>query len=74
MFLGLGGFQVFGFFSECFVEEGVLVFEAVEVLEDGRAVVVEAVVSPPLEEPDLDRDLGELVGVGVELDRGAAGR
>ena len=42
--------------------------EALEVLQNRVTVVGEAVVAAPLQITDLDRDLGELEGVGVYLD------
>ena len=49
-------------------QERVFVQEAIEVLQYGRAVVVKAVVAPPLQVADLHGYLGEFVSVGVDLD------
>ena len=49
-------------------QQGVLVLEAVEILQDGRAVVVKAVVAPPLQIADLHGDLRQLEGVGIDFD------
>src|SRR5437870_4282073 len=49
-------------------KQGIFILEAVEVLEDGCPVIVEAVVAPPLEIADLDGDLGKLEGVGIDFD------
>ncbi|MCX6910916.1 MAG: hypothetical protein NTY01_23140, partial [Verrucomicrobia bacterium] len=48
-------------------EQGVFVLEAVEVLQHGRAVVVETVVAPPLQKADLHGDLRQLEGVGIDF-------
>jgi hypothetical protein len=68
MLSGLRLPQALGFAVVMRNQERVFVLEAVEVLQDGRSVVVKAVVAPPLQIADLDRDLGQFVGVGVDLD------
>jgi hypothetical protein len=65
---GAGVAEIFRLFAEGFAEEGVFVFETVKRAEDGGAVVVVAVVAAPLERADLHGDLGEFVGVRVDLD------
>src|SRR5450756_2327416 len=67
MFLRAGGFQVFDLFLEGFVHEGVLVLKAVQDTQDGRTVIVKAVITPPLQITDLHRDLREFIRVGVDL-------
>ena len=68
MLVGLGFLQRLGLVVEVGNQQRVFVLEAVEVLQDRRAVVVEAVVAPPLQVADLDGYLGQFVGVGVDLD------
>ena len=48
-------------------EQGVLVLEAVEILQDRRAVVVKTVVAPPLQETNLHGNLREFIGVGIDF-------
>ena len=46
-------------------QERILVLEAIEVLQNGRALVVKAVVASPLQKTDLYRDLRQLESVSV---------
>ena len=48
-------------------QQRVFVLEAIKLLQDGRAVVVKAVVAPPLQKPDLDGHLRQLESVGLNL-------
>src|SRR5438876_12203299 len=49
-------------------EQRVFVLEIFQLLQDRFAFVVEAVVAAPLQITDLDRDLGELESVRIDLD------
>jgi hypothetical protein len=49
-------------------QEGVVVLEAVEVLKDGRAIVVESVIAAPLQITNLNGHLGQLEGVRIDFD------
>ena len=67
MFARLRFLQRPGLAVEVRHEQGILVLEAVEVLEHGRAVVVKTIVPPPLQETDLHGDLRQLEGVGIDF-------
>jgi hypothetical protein len=65
VFARLRFFQRLGLAAEMRHEQGILVLEAVEILQNRRAVVVKTVVAPPLQETDLHRNLRQLESVGV---------
>jgi hypothetical protein len=50
-------------------EERVFVLEVFQILQNRLALVRKTVVAPPLQIADLDGDLREFEGVGVEFDR-----
>ena len=63
----LGFFQGLGLAVEVRHEQGVFVLEAVQNLQNGRAVVVKTVVAPPLQIADLHGHLRQLESVGIDF-------
>ena len=79
MFSCLRFLERLGFVAEVRRQQGVFILEAVQHLQNRRAVVVKTVVAPPLQIPDLHRDLRQLEGVridfnGLQLRNGHLGR
>src|ERR1039458_554695 len=67
VFARLGFFQRPGLAVEVRHKQGVFVLEAIQHLQDRRAVIVKAVVTPPLQIADLHGHLRQLEGVGIDF-------